>query len=117
MAQKPKAPKTSQPKKRDLAQANVRLDPKLVEAVRHFAAWHGMRSFNREVEIALECHTTRSMLVALDHPGFVAELKAADPDFDLDAFRAQTMASLDQLEAWAYSRPPQLDELVDRLQP
>ena len=110
---KKKPPKA---KSADLFQANVRLNPKLVEAMKQCAAWHGDRTFNAEVEAALEVHVTMSMLVGLAEPDFVSDLIQADPEFDVDGFKLATEESLKRLQKSAYSRPPkQLDDVMARM--
>jgi hypothetical protein len=110
---KPKPPK---PKSADLHQANVRLNPKLVEAVKQCAEWHGDRTFNAEVEAALEVHVTMSMLVGLAEPDFVSDLIQADPEFDVEAFKQETEESYKRLQKSAYGRPPkQLADVMARM--
>lgn len=104
--QVPSAPRSEQ------VQVNFRTNPKLLESVRQFAAWHGDRTLGREIEAALEVHVSRSMLAALEWPSFVEELLQERPDLDVDGFRAEVEAQLKTLEGQAVSRPDRLVELL-----
>jgi hypothetical protein len=111
---KSKSPKAKP--KPDFYQSNIRINPKLAEALKQCAAWHGDRSFNAEVEAAIEVHVTESMLVGLHEPTFVSDLIQADPEFDVEAFKEATEDSLRALKKRAYSRKPnQLEDVMARM--
>ena len=111
---KGKSPKSKKPA---VYETRIRLNPKLAEAVKQAAAWHGGRSFNAEVEVALEVFVTETMVVGLHEPDFVSDLIRADPEFDVEAYKLETEQSLQALKKGAYSRRPKeaLDGVMARM--
>jgi hypothetical protein len=100
------------PKPAPQVQINFTGSPKLLAAIKEFAKWHGDRPVRRELELAAECHVTRSILNALEWEPFIDALKKQKPDLDPTLYRAELEGRLEELERQAFEIPDSIIELL-----
>lgn len=88
---------------------HLRFSEKTWRVVRLLAEHHG-RSVNVELGAALDFYVVLAMIDACSDPGFVEGVKAAEPDFNPDEFRAMLEGDLEVVRDRAFNKPQALAE-------